>query len=108
MTTSDFFANLHGIIRPVVTPLTPDFQGDGLFLLGATSKALRIAVEEVAGRVPPQVDASLPTGAHGYGPGLDHVDPAHYAVLDAARREDWQELGRTRPIPATEELLFHA
>lgn len=71
---------LHGIIPPVVTPLTPDFQVDepalrrvlrhllaggvhGLFLLGSTSEVvfmdapqrrevLRIAVDEVAGRVP--------------------------------------------------------
>lgn len=80
MTTADFPANLHGIIPPVVTPLTPDFQVDeaslrrvikhlldggvhGLFLLGSTSEVvfmdapqrrevLRIAVDEVAGRVP--------------------------------------------------------
>ena len=80
MTTADFPANLHGIIPPVVTPLTPDFKVDepslrrvlrhlldggvhGLFLLGSTSEVvfmdapqrrevLRIAVDEVAGRVP--------------------------------------------------------
>jgi 4-hydroxy-tetrahydrodipicolinate synthase len=72
--------HLHGIIPPVVTPLTPDYQIDeaalrrviqhllaggvhGLFLLGSTSEVvfmdapqrrevLRIAVDEVAGRVP--------------------------------------------------------
>ncbi|OLV19843.1 dihydrodipicolinate synthase family protein [Deinococcus marmoris] len=80
MTTADFPANLHGIIPPVVTPLTPEFEVDeaslrrvlrhlldggvhGLFLLGSTSEVvfmdapqrrevLRIAVDEVAGRVP--------------------------------------------------------
>lgn len=80
MTQSDFSRRLHGIIPPVVTPLTPDFQVDeaalrrvirhlldggvhGLFLLGSTSEVvfmdaparrevLRIAVDEVAGRVP--------------------------------------------------------
>jgi len=71
---------LHGIIPPVVTPLTPDYHVDepglrrvirhlldggvhGLFLLGSTSEVifmdgpqrrdvLRIATDEVAGRVP--------------------------------------------------------
>lgn len=80
MTTTDFPATLHGIIPPVVTPLTPEFGVDepalrrvlrhlldggvhGLFLLGSTSEVvfmdapqrrevLRIAVDEVAGRVP--------------------------------------------------------
>lgn len=80
MTTPDFPATLDGIIPPVVTPLTPDFEVDeaslrrvlrhllgggvhGLFLLGSTSEVvfmdapqrrevLRIAVDEVAGRVP--------------------------------------------------------
>lgn len=77
---SESLNTLHGIIPPVVTPLTPDFQVDevalrrvlrhlldsgvhGLFLLGSTSEivfmdapqrreVLRIAVDEVAGRVP--------------------------------------------------------
>lgn len=76
----DFLNTLHGIIPPVVTPLTPNFEVDeaalrrllrhllaggvhGLFLLGSTSEVvfmdapqrrevLRIAVDEVAGRVP--------------------------------------------------------
>ncbi|WP_412027486.1 dihydrodipicolinate synthase family protein [Deinococcus yunweiensis] len=79
MTQHDL-TQLHGIIPPVVTPLTPDFQVDepalrrvlrhllaggvhGLFLLGSTSEVvfmdapqrrevLRIAADEVAGRVP--------------------------------------------------------
>ncbi|MGI8748929.1 MAG: dihydrodipicolinate synthase family protein [Deinococcus sp.] len=76
----DSLNTLHGIIPPVVTPLTPNFEVDeaalrrvlrhllaggvhGLFLLGSTSEVvfmdapqrrevLRIAVDEVAGRVP--------------------------------------------------------
>ncbi|GAA5502920.1 putative 2-dehydro-3-deoxy-D-pentonate aldolase YjhH [Deinococcus xinjiangensis] len=80
MTQPDFSQRLHGIIPPVVTPLKPDFTVDesalrrvirhlldsgvhGLFLLGSTSEVvfmdaparrevLRIAVDEVAGRVP--------------------------------------------------------
>lgn len=80
MTHSDFSKSLCGIIPPVVTPLTPEYGVDeaalrrvirhlldggvhGLFLLGSTSEVvfldtparrevLRIAVDEVAGRVP--------------------------------------------------------
>ncbi|GGO38660.1 hypothetical protein [Deinococcus humi] len=109
MTTSDFSANLHSILPPVVTPLTPDFHGDGLFLLGSANKNRRIAVEEVAGRVPPLVNTVLLGGTHGYGLGLGSVDPIPYAVLDTTcHREDWQELERVRAIPATEGAPFHA
>ena len=80
MTHLQSLSYLHGIIPPVVTPLTPDYGVDeaslrrviqhllgggvhGLFLLGSTSEVvflgretrrevLRIAVDEVAGRVP--------------------------------------------------------
>ena len=77
---SDSLNTLHGIVPPVITPLTADYQVDeaalrrvlrhllaggvhGLFVLGSTSEVvfmdapqrrevLRIAVDEVAGRVP--------------------------------------------------------
>ncbi|ACO48052.1 dihydrodipicolinate synthase family protein [Deinococcus deserti] len=80
MTTIRAAQAFHGIIPPVVTPLTPDYQVDetalrqvirhlllggvhGLFLLGSTSEVvfmdaparrevLRIAVDETQGRVP--------------------------------------------------------
>lgn len=77
---SDVISSLHGIIPPVVTPLTPDYRVDepalrrviqhllaggvhGLFLLGSTSECvfmdaperrqvLQIAKEEAGGKVP--------------------------------------------------------
>lgn len=80
MTHIQSLSHLHGIIPPVVTPLTPEYGVDeaslrrviqhllsggvhGLFILGSTSEVvfldrearrevLRIAVDEVAGRVP--------------------------------------------------------
>lgn len=128
---------LHGIIPPVVTPLTPGFQVDepalrrvlrhllaggvhGLFLLGSSSEVifmdasqrrevLRIAVDEVAGRVPllagvidPTTDRCIAHARDAQAAGVDGLvvtAPFYTRTSQAEIIEHFRAIRQAVPLP---------
>ena len=128
---------LHGIIPPVVTPLTPGFQVDepalrrvlrhllaggvhGLFLLGSSSEVifmdapqrrevLRIAVDEVAGRVPllagvidPTTDRCIAHARDAQAAGVDGLvvtAPFYTRTSQAEIVEHFRAIRQAVPLP---------